>query len=59
MPGRFKGSFDYQFVQTMGCVAYDGAAVGECSEIASRIEDENAESYSEAWRVTAERVEAP
>lgn len=58
MPGRFKGSFDYQFVQTMGWVAYDGASVGECYETASRIDDENAESYSEIWRVTAERVEA-
>jgi hypothetical protein len=46
MPGRFKGSFDYQFVQTMGCVAYNGASVGECYETASWIEDENAESYS-------------
>src|SRR6202167_5011696 len=58
MPGRFKGNFDYQFVRTMGCVAYDGAALGECYETASRIEDEKEDSYSEAWRVTAERVEA-
>jgi hypothetical protein len=59
MPGRFKGSFDYQFVRTMGCVAYDGAATGECYEIGSRIADENAESDSESWCVTAEGVEAP
>jgi hypothetical protein len=57
MPGRFKGNFDYQFVRTMGCVTYGGAALGECYETASRIEDEKEESYSEAWRVTAERVE--
>jgi|SRR5208282_3030737 len=57
MPGRFKGNFDYQFVRTMGCVTYGGAALGECYETASRIEDENEDSYSEAWRVTAERVE--
>lgn len=40
MPGRFKGNFDYQFVRTMGCVTYGGAALGECYETASRIEDE-------------------
>jgi pimeloyl-ACP methyl ester carboxylesterase len=57
MPGRFKGNFDYQFVRTMGCVTYEGAALGECYETASRIEDEKASSYTEAWRVTAERVE--
>jgi hypothetical protein len=58
MPGRFKGNFDYQFVRTMGCVTYGGAALGECYETASRIEDEKEASYSKAWRVTAERVEA-
>jgi hypothetical protein len=58
MPGRFKGNFDYQFVRTMGCVTYGGAALGECYETASRIQDEIEDSYSEAWRVTAERVEA-
>jgi hypothetical protein len=58
MLGRFKGNFDYQFVRTMGCVTYEGAALGECYETASRIEDEKEDSYTEAWRVTAERVEA-
>lgn len=58
MPGRFKGNFDYQFVRTMGCVTYEGAALGECYETASRIQDEKEASYTEAWRVTAERVEA-
>ena len=58
MPGRFKGNFDFQFLRTMGCITYGGAALGECYETASRIEDENEESYSEAWSVTAERVEA-
>ena len=57
MPGRFKGTFDYQFVRTMGCVTYEGAALGECYETASRIEDEKEGSYTEAWRVTAQRVE--
>jgi hypothetical protein len=46
-------------VRTMGCVAYDGAAIGECYETGSRIADENAESDSESWCVTAEGVEAP
>jgi hypothetical protein len=46
MPGRFKGSFDYRFVRTMGCVAYDGAAIGGCYETGSRIAQENAESDS-------------
>ena len=58
MPGRFKGNFDYQFVRTMGCTTYNGAEIGECYETASRIEDEKEDSYTEAWRVTAERVEA-
>jgi pimeloyl-ACP methyl ester carboxylesterase len=58
MPGRFKGNFDFQFVRTMGCTTYDGAEIGECYETASRIEDEKEDSYTEAWRVTAERVEA-
>ena len=58
MPGRFKGNFDYQFVRAMGCVTYEGAELGECYETASRIEDEKEDSYTEAWRVTAERVEA-
>lgn len=58
MPGRFKGNFDFQFVRTMGCTTYGGSEIGECYETASRIEDEKEDSYSEAWRVTAERVEA-
>jgi hypothetical protein len=58
MPGRFKGNFDYQFARTMGNTSYDGATLGECYETASRVEDENEESYSDGWRVTAERVEA-
>ena len=58
MPGRFKGNFDFQFVRTMGCTTYEGAEIGECYETASRIEDEKEDSYTEAWRVTAERVEA-
>src|SRR5208283_3118111 len=57
MPRRFKGNFDFQFVRTMGCTTYDGAEIGECYETASRIEDEKEDSYTEAWRVTAERVE--
>jgi hypothetical protein len=59
MPVRFKGSFDYQFVRTMGYVAYDGAAIGECYESGSRIAQENAESDSESWCVTAQGVETP
>jgi hypothetical protein len=55
MPVRFKGSFDYQFVRTMGCVAYDRVAIGECYEPGSRIAQENAESDSESWCVTARR----
>jgi hypothetical protein len=58
MPRRFKGNFDFQFVRTMGCTTYDGAQIGERYETASRIEDEKEDSYTEAWRVTAERVEA-
>ena len=58
MPGRFKGNFDFQFVRTMGCTTYGGAEIGECYETASRIEDEKEDSYTEAWRITAERVEA-
>jgi hypothetical protein len=57
MPEYFKGNFDYQFTRTMGCVTYDGAALGECYETASRIEDEREDSYTQAWSVTAERVE--
>jgi hypothetical protein len=57
MPRRFKGNFDFQFVRTMGCATYHGAEIGECYETASRIEDEKESSYTEAWRVTAERVE--
>ncbi len=59
MPGRFKGSFDYQFVRTMGCVAYDRPAIGKRYEPGSRIAQENAESDSESWGVTAEGVETP
>src|SRR5580658_10950994 len=55
MPGRFKGNFDYQFVRTMGCTTYGGAEIGECYETASRIENEKEDSYTEAWRITAER----
>ncbi len=58
MPRQFRGNFDFQFVRTMGCTTYDGAETGECYETASRIEDEKEDSYTEAWRVTAERVEA-
>ena len=48
MPGRFKG-----------ILAYDRAAIGECYEPGSRIAQENAESDSESWCVTAQGVEAP
>jgi len=58
MPRRFKGNFDFQFVRTMGCTTYGGTEIGECYETASRIQDEEEDSYTEAWRVTAERVEA-
>ena len=49
---------DYQFVRTMGWVAYDRAAIGECYETGSRIADENAESNSESWSVKAQGIGA-
>ena len=58
VPGRFKGNFDSQFVRTMGWVAYDRAAIGECYETGSRIADENAESNSESWSVKAQGIGA-
>jgi hypothetical protein len=52
MPVRFKGSFDYQFVRTMGCVVYDRAAIGECYEPGSRIARKTPKRF-ESWCVTA------
>ena len=42
----------------MGRGNYGGSAVGECYETASRIVDGDFQSFSDAWEVTAKRVEA-
>ena len=55
---RFKTHFDSYFTRVMGRGNYGGSAVGECYETASRIVDGDFQSFTDAWRVTAERVEA-
>jgi len=42
----------------MGRGNYGGSAVGECYETASRIVDGDFQSFTNAWEVTAKRVEA-
>ena len=56
--GRFKTHFDSHFTRIMGRGNYGTSAVGECYETASRIVDGDFQSYSDAWEVTAKRVEA-
>ncbi len=59
MPGVFKSNFDYQFVRAMCAGSYgDGGAVGECFSTARRVVDGDIESWTVAWRDTAQRVEA-
>lgn len=55
---RFKTHFDSYFTRVMGRGNYGGSAVGECYETASRIVDGDSQSFTNAWKVTAERVEA-
>src|SRR5262245_54205033 len=57
LPGRFRGNFDFQFARVLGSAADGGAALGECYETASRIVDEDMESFTVAWSSTAERIE--
>lgn len=55
---RFMTHFDSHFTRVMGRGNYGGSAVGECYETASRIVDGDFQSYTDAWQVTAARVEA-
>jgi len=55
---RFRTNFDSYFTRVMGRGNYGGSAVGECYETASRIVDEDFQSFTDAWEVTAKRVEA-
>jgi pimeloyl-ACP methyl ester carboxylesterase len=55
---RFKTYFDAYFTRIMGRGNYGGSAVGECYETASRIVDGDFQSFTEAWELTAKRVEA-
>ena len=55
---RFKTYFDAYFTRVMGRGNYGGSAVGECYETASRIVDGDFQSFTNAWVVTATRVEA-
>jgi pimeloyl-ACP methyl ester carboxylesterase len=50
--------FDAYFTRVMGRGNYGGSAVGECYETASRIVDGDFQCFSDAWEVTAKRVEA-
>ena len=59
MPGVFKSNFDYQLARAMCAGSYgDGGAVGECFSTARRVVDGDIESWTVAWRDTAQRVEA-
>ena len=55
---RFGTYFDAYFTRVMGRGNYGGSAVGECYETASRIVDGDFQSFTDAWEVTAKRVEA-
>ena len=55
---RFGTHFDSYFTRVMGWGNYSASAVGECYETASRIVDGDFQSFSDAWEVTAKRVEA-
>jgi hypothetical protein len=55
---RFETNFDSYFTRVMGRGNYGGSAVGECYETASRIVDGDFQSFTNAWEVTAKRVEA-
>jgi pimeloyl-ACP methyl ester carboxylesterase len=59
MPEVFKSNFDYQLVRAMCAGSYgDGGAVGECFSTARRVVEGDIESWTTAWKETAERVEA-
>ncbi|MGO9885202.1 MAG: alpha/beta hydrolase family protein [Solirubrobacteraceae bacterium] len=55
---RFASNFDSHFTRIIGRGNYGSSAVGECYETASRIVDGDFQSYTNAWEVTAKRVEA-
>lgn len=55
---RFGSNFDSYFTRVMGRGNYGGSAVGECYETASRIVDGDFQSFTNAWELTAKRVEA-
>lgn len=55
---RFATNFDSYFTRVMGRGNYGGSAVGESYETACRIVDGDFQSFTDAWGVTAKRVEA-
>ena len=54
---RFATYFDAPFTRVLGRGNYGGSAVGECYETASRIVDNDYESWAVAWEETASRIE--
>jgi hypothetical protein len=59
VPEVFKSNFDYQLVRAMCAGSYgDGGAVGECLSTARQVVEGDIESWTAAWRGTAESLEA-
>src|SRR5260221_13612100 len=49
---------DYFLKYALACQTYQGSAYGECFSAASHIHEEDLESWIQAWRAEAQKVEA-
>ena len=49
---------DYFLKYALACQTYQGSAYGECFSAASHIHEEDLESWIQAWRAVAQKVEA-
>jgi dienelactone hydrolase len=50
-------TFSFEFLRVLGEVVYGGSDIGECFLTASRIQDDDFESWHREWSRTAERVQ--
>jgi pimeloyl-ACP methyl ester carboxylesterase len=58
-PFYFQDPFtDFLFLFTLSKHAFEGAEIGECYSAAAQIKEGDVESWKEAWRTLAEKVEA-
>ncbi|GAP85181.1 putative alpha beta hydrolase [Rosellinia necatrix] len=55
----FKSNFfNFEFIRVLGTAPHGGADIAECLEAASRIKNENPESWHDAWLALAQNAES-